>query len=99
LNTNLKLYESLKHGLESGREKSEFKCDDVDLRVAELFKFDFEQCGIHLAEEKRSRVAELNEEILYLGQKFSAGAQTPRTVPEDGLPAHFSARLVILCSQ
>ncbi|CAG0913875.1 unnamed protein product [Notodromas monacha] len=92
LNTDLKLYESLKDGLESGREKTAFGCDEVDTRVAELFKFDFEQCGIHLTESKRERVARLNEEILYLGQRFCSAANAPRAVRERDLPAHFAAR-------
>lgn len=60
--------------------------NEVDQHVAKLFLFDFEQCGIHLTEDKRQEVVELNDYILQLGQKFMAGAVTPRLVSSDILP-------------
>lgn len=59
---------------------------DVDEHVAKLFMFDFELCGIHLEEEKRQKVVELNDSILQLGQRFMAGSVTPRAVFCDMVP-------------
>ena len=53
LNTNTKLYASLKEVVASG---DKFAEDDVDKRVAQLFLFDFEQSGIHLEEDKVSKI-------------------------------------------
>ncbi len=49
LNTDTQLYASLRDVVKNG---DKFEEDDVDKRVAELYLFDFEQCGIHLEEEK-----------------------------------------------
>lgn len=60
--------------------------DELDKHVVELFLFDFEQSGIHLDEVARQRVVYLNDCILRLGQRFMAGALTPRTVSGKSLP-------------
>lgn len=62
--------------------------DDLDKHVVELFLFDFEQSGIHLDENARKKVVYLNDCILRLGQRFMAGALTPRTVSGKSLPAN-----------
>ncbi|XP_011875557.1 PREDICTED: mitochondrial intermediate peptidase [Vollenhovia emeryi] len=83
LNTHRQLYDSLKHVTSNGDTRV---TSDIDDHVAKLFLFDFEQCGIHLPEGQRRRVVELNDYILQVGQKFMAGAVTPRTVNADMLP-------------
>ncbi|CAG0883362.1 unnamed protein product [Darwinula stevensoni] len=83
LNTNRKLYDALKHVLVNG---DHVPTDDIDDRVAHLFAFDFEQCGIHLGEGKREQVAKLNDYILLLGQRFTAGTTHPRLVPAADIP-------------
>ncbi|XP_067215907.1 mitochondrial intermediate peptidase isoform X2 [Linepithema humile] len=83
LNTHRELYDSLKRVTSNGDIRV---TSDMDDHVAELFLFDFEQCGIHLLERQRRKVVELNDYILQVGQKFMAGAVTPRTVNADALP-------------
>lgn len=63
-----------------------FETTAIDNHVANLFLFDFEQCGIHLEEELRKTVVSLNESILHLGQRFMAGAVHPRALPKSVLP-------------
>lgn len=77
LNTDRRLYNSLK--------KSKFN-DELDDHVAKLFLFDFEQCGIHLDDEKRRLVLQLNESILKLGSIFAANANQSRLVTTSQLP-------------
>lgn len=60
---------------------------DVDKHVSKLFLFDFEQSGIHLAEEERQKVVRLNEYILQLGQKFMAGAVQPSIIRRTDVPS------------
>lgn len=83
LNTNKELYMELKKVVESG---DIMETTEVDTHVAKLFMFDFEQCGIHLPDAKRQEVVELNDYILQLGQRFMAGAVSPRAVLRDVLP-------------
>lgn len=58
----------------------------MDVHVARLFLFDFEQCGIHLPEHQRQKVVFLNDAILQLGQQFMNGAVQPRQVSKSVLP-------------
>ena len=51
LNTNVDIYQALVRSIQKGDVAA---WDDVDSHVAEMFLFDFEQCGIHLPEEKVS---------------------------------------------
>lgn len=74
---------ALKNVVESGDNR---ETTEVDRHVAKLFMFDFEQCGIHLPDTERHQVVELNDYILQLGQRFMAGAVSPRAVPRDILP-------------
>ncbi|GLH15007.1 Mitochondrial intermediate peptidase [Gryllus bimaculatus] len=83
LNTHRELYSALRTVVDS---KDKFPTTSVDDHVSRLFLFDFEQCGIHLPEDARRRVVELNDYILQLGQKFMAGAVSPRSVPKELLP-------------
>ncbi|KAK2180088.1 hypothetical protein NP493_457g06007 [Ridgeia piscesae] len=85
LNTNIDIHRSLKHVITHG---DIVETDAIDKRVAELFMFDFEQSGIHLAEDKRRRFVELNERILMLGTQFMQGCQKPTTVSRNMLPKH-----------
>ncbi|XP_059050987.1 mitochondrial intermediate peptidase [Achroia grisella] len=80
LNTHKGLYEALRDSVERGT--------SGDQHLAELFLFDFEQSGIQLDEEPRRRVVALNDTILQTGQKFMAGAATPRRVPRRAVPAN-----------
>lgn len=70
LNTDSRLYQALK--------KSEYQ-DPLDEYVAGLFLFDFEQSGIHLDEEDRNQVLQLNEAILRIGSIFAANANHDST--------------------
>lgn len=83
LNTHRELYKSLKTVTDNG---DNFITDSIDEHVAELFLFDFEQCGIHLEENLRRKVVYLNNCILQCGQKFMAGAVEPRAVRKSMLP-------------
>ncbi|XP_059613496.1 mitochondrial intermediate peptidase [Phlebotomus argentipes] len=92
LNTDKELYRVLKAVVDSG---DAFPTSPVDDHVSQLFLFDFEQSGIHLEEELRRRVLHLNECILQMGQRFMAGAITPRVVDKEVLPEsirHFFTR-------
>lgn len=83
LNTHKRLYKALKQVVD---ESDLMETTDVDKHVAELFLFDFEQCGIHLKEKDRQKVVFLNDCILQLGQRFMAGAVHPRTIKRSVLP-------------
>ncbi|XP_053685800.1 mitochondrial intermediate peptidase [Sabethes cyaneus] len=83
LNTHKPLYKALKRVVD---ESDLVRTTDVDKHVAELFLFDFEQCGIHLQEKDRKKVVYLNDTILQLGQRFMAGAVHPRTIRKSVLP-------------
>lgn len=58
----------------------------MDHHVTDLFLFDFEQSGIHLKENDRKQVVNLNEYILHLGQQFMNGAASSRSIPKTMLP-------------
>lgn len=77
LNTDQRLYEALK--------ENSFK-DELDEYVAKLFMFDFEQSAIHLDDDKRKLVLQLNESILKLGSIFAANANQGRFVSTSQLP-------------
>lgn len=83
LNTHRELYDALKQVTSNDDTQV---TSDIDNHVAKLFLFDFEQCGIHLPERQRRKVVELNDYILQVGQRFMAGAVTPRMVNADVLP-------------
>uniref|UniRef100_A0A0A9WMI4 Mitochondrial intermediate peptidase n=2 Tax=Lygus hesperus TaxID=30085 RepID=A0A0A9WMI4_LYGHE len=85
LNTNRDLYDSLKNVITKG---DKFETTEVDNHVAALFLFDFEQCGIHLPEEKRKEVVALNDYILQLGQRFMAGSVAPRSIAKESIPTN-----------
>lgn len=85
LNTDRSLYLALK-GSTGGRDVKPLSA--VDEHVAQLFLFDFEQSGIHLDAEKRSRVVYLNDLILYTGQQFATNAMRPAAISKDRLPAN-----------
>lgn len=78
LNTDPRLYNALKSAKFS---------DELDEYVAKLFMFDFEQSGIHLDEDKRRLVLQLNESILKLSSIFAANANQGRLVKTSDLPA------------
>ena len=84
LNTHKELYETLKAISVNGDID---EMDDLDKHVIDLFLFDFEQSGIHLDETARQKVVYLNDCILRLGQRFMAGALTPRSVSGKSLPS------------
>ncbi|XP_015587416.1 mitochondrial intermediate peptidase isoform X2 [Cephus cinctus] len=92
LNTHRELYNALTRVVSKGDVQ---RTTDIDNHVAKLFIFDFEQCGIHLPEQQRQQVVELNDYILQVGQKFMAGAVNPRAVKSEILPKnireHFAA--------
>lgn len=83
LNTHQELYCALRAIVDGG---DKFPMSSLDQHVAQLFLFDFEQSGIHLPETERKRVVALNDSILQVGQRFIAGAVSPRAIPRDSLP-------------
>lgn len=83
MNTNKPLYQALRAVVEGG---DKIPTTAIDEHVARLFMFDFELCGIHLPEDQRREVVQLNDYILQLGQRFMAGAVTPRAVPAEVVP-------------
>lgn len=83
LNTNRTLFTALKNVVDHG---DSMETNAIDRHVSSLFLFDFEQCGIHLEEQKRQRVVYLTDCILQLGQRFMAGAVNPRSVDKNTLP-------------
>ncbi|KAL7306349.1 hypothetical protein TKK_0001774 [Trichogramma kaykai] len=89
LNTNRKLYDALSNVTKYG---DIIKTSEIDDHVSNLFLFDFEQCGIHLPEQERRKVVELNEHILYYGQRFTAGATEPRRINIDLLPQDLAGK-------
>lgn len=91
LNTNRNLYEILKRSVDSG---DCLPTSAMDIHVAKLFIFDFEQSGIHLEEAQRQQVVNLNEYILQLGQRFSMNAHEPRQVNKEDLPSHIRHQYV-----
>lgn len=85
LNTDRELYGALKGA--SGHNDITHTTP-VDEHVSQLFLFDFEQSGIHLDNERRSRVVYLNDFILYTGQQFAANAMRPASVSKEQLPTN-----------
>lgn len=85
MNTNTRLYEALKNASYD---------NELDEYVAKLFMFDFEQSAIHLDDNKKQLVLQLNESILKLGTIFAANASQGRLVNPSELPEgmrhHFS---------
>lgn len=77
LNTDKRLYNSLQH--------SQFK-DEIDRHVAKLFMVDFEQSGIHLDNDKKDQVLDLNESILRLGSIFAYNSNKVRHIDRNQLP-------------
>lgn len=92
MNTNRKLYDILKQAVEN---EDCLPTTPMDKHVAKLFLHDFEQSGIHLPEEQRQQVVNLNEYILQLGQRFSTNAHEPRQVNKEDLPLHIRHQYVI----
>ncbi|GAB6021310.1 hypothetical protein CHUAL_003925 [Chamberlinius hualienensis] len=88
LNTNQELYNSIRKVVEKG---DVVPTDEVDRHVAKLFLFDFEQSAIHLDDDKRRRVVELNDGILQLGSLFTRNITSNRLVPKDSLPNSVSS--------
>ncbi|XP_043284795.1 mitochondrial intermediate peptidase isoform X2 [Venturia canescens] len=85
LNTHRGMYNALSNVVKEG---DIVETTDIDNHVSKLFLFDFEQSGIHLPENQRQRVVELNDYILQISQKFMAGAATPRAVKTEALPTN-----------
>ena len=79
LNTNIDLYNALKHALYDADESREM--DDVTKHVGSLFLFDFEQSGIHLEKGTRERAVKLHEMILTFGAEFSHNTSAPSQFP------------------
>jgi intermediate peptidase len=70
LNTDLKLYTSLKNSLASSQ------IDDIDARVGKMLVDEFEDSGVHLKDEQKREFIELSADV------FDAGAQFVRLVNE-----------------
>lgn len=85
LNTDQGLYEALRNVVESEGGDA-YPEEAVDRHVAKLFLLDFQQCGIHLDDEPRQTVVQLNDRILQIGQQFAANTHKPRVVKKATLP-------------
>ncbi|XP_063225644.1 mitochondrial intermediate peptidase [Bacillus rossius redtenbacheri] len=85
LNTNHELYAALRNVVDNG---DKIPTTSIDDHVSRLFLFDFEQCGIHLPENQRHQVVQLNDAILQLGQQFVSGALSPRVFSKTIIPEH-----------
>nr|CAG4651659.1 EOG090X02LQ [Triops cancriformis] len=83
LNTDRNIYDALAHVIEHG---DCIPITELDTHVSKLFQFDFEQSGIHLPDSQREGVVQLNEMMLYYGQRFSAEAHAPQKVPREKVP-------------
>lgn len=83
LNTDRSLYTALLNVIKDG---DKFMTNDIDDLVGRLFLFDFEQSGIHLPESERTKVVELNNSLLHLGQQFVSGCGKARYVDKNVLP-------------
>uniref|UniRef100_A0A4W3I3Z3 Mitochondrial intermediate peptidase n=1 Tax=Callorhinchus milii TaxID=7868 RepID=A0A4W3I3Z3_CALMI len=83
LNTNIELCTSLKHLLDNKEIMDSL--DPETRRVAELFMFDFEISGIHLDEEKRKRVVQLNVQLLDLNNDFLLGTNLPNKIAKKSM--------------
>ncbi|KAF5294821.1 hypothetical protein FQA39_LY00305 [Lamprigera yunnana] len=83
LNTDRDLYVNLKNVVIHG---DKFSTDEIDLLMAHLFLFDFEQNGIHLPDAERIRVVTLNNSLLQLGQEFVAASENSRVVNKNIFP-------------
>ncbi|KAI1297226.1 Mitochondrial intermediate peptidase [Halotydeus destructor] len=82
LNTHKELYRALRSTIQNGDVVPTTSMDDY---VAKLFLFDFEQSGIHLNEEERKLVVQINEYILHTGAYFMNNTGKPRHVAKSQL--------------
>lgn len=85
LNTNRPLYNALVNAIRGGDVVATSPTDDY---VARLFLFDFEQSGIHLDEETRKELVQLNEHIHHVGTYFMHGTSKPCIISRDEIPAY-----------
>ena len=83
LNTNRALYDALRRVVDHG---DVVATDAVDNHVNRLFLFDMEQSGIHLKEEDRQLVLNLNNAIFQYGQRFVQSTIKPVLVKSQHLP-------------
>ena len=80
LNTNTGLYTALRRLMDSNVYSA---LDKVTKRTADVFMHDFEISGIHLKEDIRKKVVELNARLLEIGYKFSLNASEPTLIKKD----------------
>lgn len=86
LNTDKVLYQVLRSVVEKG---DVVPTDDVDKNVAKLFLFDFELSGIHLSEDERKRVIQLNDYINHIGSHFYQRTMEETKLPKEQVPQQF----------
>ena len=84
-NTHRELYGAIDDVVINGDTLAE---SEVDKHVAKLFHMDFQQSGIHLDEDAREAVVDLNDEILQLGQKFTSNIHSPVAIPKSYVPSN-----------
>ena len=63
-----------------------FVLTEEDKYISKLFLEDFEQSGIHLPENLRIDVVNLNNDILQLGNQFVADSTNPVEISLDSIP-------------
>ncbi|OQR78552.1 mitochondrial intermediate peptidase-like [Tropilaelaps mercedesae] len=88
LNTNRELYSALRSVIEKG---DIVPTTEAEQHVGRLFLFDFEQCGIHLDEQRRQQVVALNDHILFVGGRFLQDSHQPRYILKSSMPENIQA--------
>lgn len=83
LNTNRELYSVLNEVVCVGDKQATTETQD---HICGLFLFDFEQSGIHLPENERNKVVNLNYTISQLGQLFVSKSNNPRLIKKHIVP-------------
>ncbi len=78
LNTDLKLYTSLKNSLTSSH------IDDIDARVGKMLVDEFEDSGVHLKDEQKREFIDLSAEVFDAGAQFVRFVHEPSRVEDSG---------------
>ncbi|XP_060929002.1 mitochondrial intermediate peptidase-like [Limanda limanda] len=86
LNTNVELCKSLKNLLDNPDVVAQLEPETR--RVAELFMFDFEISGIHLADKLRKEAVALHVKLLDLSNEFLVSSHMPNRIARSVIPEH-----------
>ncbi|XP_015789497.1 mitochondrial intermediate peptidase [Tetranychus urticae] len=92
LNVHRELYDCLKKVVDNG---DVVPTTDVDKEVARLFLHDFEQSGVHLNDQDRDKVVQLNDFILHIGGYFVSRVSEPTLVPKEEVPKKYQDKFPV----